>query len=46
MSPKHGGVERFSSIDEISRNTEVKREALEERMASYQRGNSNQEDTH
>jgi hypothetical protein len=45
MFSKHGRGERFSPIDEISRNTEVEREALEERMATYQRGNINQEDT-
>jgi len=46
MSPKGGGKERFSPIDEISRNTEVERGALEDRMAACLRGNSNQEDTH
>jgi hypothetical protein len=46
MSPKRGGRERFSPIDEISRNREVERGVAEERMAVYQRGNSSQEGTH
>jgi hypothetical protein len=46
MSVKRGRRERFSPIDEISRNTEVERGASEERMTLYQRENSIQEDTH
>jgi hypothetical protein len=41
-----GGGELISFIVEISRNSEVGRGNREERMAEYQEGKSNQEDTY
>jgi hypothetical protein len=43
MPPMRGGGDRITSTVEISRNTEVEEGAPEEKMATYQRGSSNQE---
>jgi hypothetical protein len=45
MPPMRRGWQRIPSILEMHRNTEVKRRGSKEQMATYQRGNNNQEDT-